>query len=175
MNSSSISFFLSCGGNHTICLTKSENCYSWGCNNNGQLGLGDNKNRNVPTLLILSNNEKILNLSSGNHHIICITKSENIYVWGKNESGQLGLGDRNDRNIPTLLALPNNEKIKFSNLNWTKSNHKHSSNFTKKIIKTILILNLKDKKTEKPKYYESFFYSLPKEIMIEIFQYLELY
>ena len=48
------------------------------------------------------------------YHTICITKNENIYIWGNNDYGQLGIGDNNNRNIPTLLNLPNNEKIKFN-------------------------------------------------------------
>ena len=35
------------------------------------------------------------------------------------------------------------KKLNLINLNWTKLNHKYSSNLTKEIIKTILILNLK--------------------------------
>ena len=67
------------------------------------------------------------------------------------------------------------KKLNLNYLNWTKLNHKYSSNLTKEIIKTILILNLKDKETEKPKYLETLFYLLPKEIILEIFQFLDLY
>ena len=91
-------------------LTKNENIYVWGNNNYGQLGIGDNNNRNIPTLLNLPNNEKPLSISCGYNHTICLTKNENIYVWGNNDYGQLGIGDNNNRNIPTLLNLPNNEK-----------------------------------------------------------------
>ena len=114
-------------------------------------------------------------ISCGYYHTICITKNENCYVWGYNYNGQLGIDDDKNRNIPTLLNLPNNEKIKSINLKWTKLNHKYSSNFTKEIIKIILILNLKEEKTKKPKYFETLFYLLPKEIILEIFQYLDLY
>src|SRR5438093_1251819 len=89
----------------------------------GQLGLGDTNNRNIPTLLKLSNNEKISFITCGNHHTICLTKNNNCYVCGYNKFGQLGLSDRYPslvgqggcRNciIPTLLNLPNNEKISF--------------------------------------------------------------
>ena len=47
---------------------------------------------------------------------------------GNNKFGQLGIDDNNNHNIPTLLTLPNNEKIKL-NLNWNKLNHKYSSNW----------------------------------------------
>src|SRR5687768_11627063 len=47
------------------------------------------------------------------YYTACITKNENIYVWGMNDTGQLGLGDNTNRSSPTLLTLPNNEKISF--------------------------------------------------------------
>ena len=59
-------------------------------------------------------------------------------------------------------------------MKWTKSNHILSCDKTKKIIETILILSLKDSKQATPKYSESFFHQLPKEIILEIFQFLPL-
>ena len=31
--------------------TENRNIYSWGWNNSGQLGIGDNENRNIPTII----------------------------------------------------------------------------------------------------------------------------
>lgn len=92
----------------------------------------------------------------------------------------MGLGDSKlqDNLTPALLELPNNEKVEsFENFNfkWTKSNHKYSSTKIKKTIETILILNLNDRKTNNAKYLEGLFYLLPKEILIEMFQFLDLY
>src|SRR5437868_3813598 len=97
-----------CGESHSICITKNENIYVWVYNDNDKLGIGDSDERNSPTLLNLPNNEKISFLSCGYYYTICSTKNENIYVWGNNYFGQLGI-----RNVPTLLNLPNNEKISF--------------------------------------------------------------
>ena len=105
-----------------------------------------------------------------------ITKNENLYVFGNNKYGQLGLGDNNNRNLPTLLNLPNNEKIKpfiENQSTWNKKEHKYSSNSTKLIIKSFLILSLINLKTDKPKY-SSLIYLLPKDIIIEILQFLDL-
>ena len=40
-------------------------------------------------------------------------KKENgqVYVWGKNNNGQLGLGDKENRNSPQLLESIKGEKI----------------------------------------------------------------
>jgi alpha-tubulin suppressor-like RCC1 family protein len=37
--------------------------------------------------------EKVNQLSCGMGHIICKTILKRVYTWGKNESGQLGIGD----------------------------------------------------------------------------------
>ena len=164
-----------CGNDHTFLITKNENIYVFGRSDYGQLGLGDKKDRNKPTKLKLPKNEKIKYLECGGYHTILITKNEKNYVFGSNSNGQLGLGDKKDRNKPTLLKLPNNEKIKpFIIETWNKLNHKYSSNKTKLIIKTILILSLRNKETYKPKYSKSLIYLLPRDIIFEIFQYLDL-
>ena len=58
---------------------------------------------------------------------------------------------------------------------WTKLIHNYSFQSTKECIKTILILNLKEETTRKPKYEESLIHLLPKEILIEVFEHLPLY
>ena len=60
-------------------------------------------------------------------------------------------------------------------MTWTKDNHKFASLNNKDIIKTILILNLKNKETCDPNFSEGLIYTLPKEIVLEIFKYLPLF
>ncbi|MCH99645.1 ultraviolet-B receptor UVR8-like, partial [Trifolium medium] len=42
---------ISCGWRHTIAVTDRANVYSWGRGANGQLGHGDNLDRNVPKII----------------------------------------------------------------------------------------------------------------------------
>ena len=42
---------VSCDGVHTIAMTESGRLFSWGCNDKGQLGLGDLNDRCIPTLI----------------------------------------------------------------------------------------------------------------------------
>ena len=48
-----------------------------------------------------------------NNNIIFISKKESnkIYSWGYNKFGQLGLGDKSNRNIPTNIKQLNNKNI----------------------------------------------------------------
>ncbi|KAJ8769146.1 hypothetical protein K2173_000921 [Erythroxylum novogranatense] len=42
---------VSCGWRHTLALTERQNVFSWGRGTNGQLGHGESKDRNVPTII----------------------------------------------------------------------------------------------------------------------------
>ena len=65
------------------------------------IGLGDNVNRNDPTLLPM--NAKFV--SCGYSHTMLIDLEDNVYSFGNNKDRQLGLGDNQDRNEPTLLPI----------------------------------------------------------------------
>lgn len=71
----------------------------WGSNTDGQLGLGDTQNRNIPSLVppITFNNERIISLSLGYYHSGVVTETLKVYTCGYNIFGQLGLGDTKDR------------------------------------------------------------------------------
>ena len=79
-----------------------------GHNGNGQLGLGDTNDRNIPTVIPNLNNVK--QISCGGHHTIFLLNDGTVKACGYNSSGQLGLGDTTDRNIPTVI--PNLENVK---------------------------------------------------------------
>lgn len=100
---------ISCGSLYTVILVQScalhirNRIYVWGRNNYGQLGLGDNDDKNFPQELVLS--ESIVSISCGQNHTIALAVSKKIYIWGNNHYGQLGLGTNIGYNTPQKLAL----------------------------------------------------------------------
>ncbi|XP_071723330.1 ultraviolet-B receptor UVR8-like [Rutidosis leptorrhynchoides] len=42
---------ISCGWRHTLAVTERQNVFSWGRGTNGQLGLGESKDRNIPMII----------------------------------------------------------------------------------------------------------------------------
>ena len=50
-------------------------------------------NYNSSELNRLSLDQKFIQISCGNFHFAAISQSQNLYVWGKGNEGQLGLGD----------------------------------------------------------------------------------
>ena len=72
----------------------------FGDNQYGQLGLGDNKNRNPPTLVMTDTT--IRQIVCGYDHTFIFKKSGELFAFGNNYYGQLGLGNNENKNIPTL-------------------------------------------------------------------------
>ena len=92
--------------------------YSWGTNNNNQLGLDINNlnHRSTPKIIKYLRNISIINISSSGYHTIAITSYGNVYVWGNNSDGRLGLGFCNNPykpyiKKPTLLSSLKNINI----------------------------------------------------------------
>ncbi|KAL0485287.1 ultraviolet-B receptor UVR8 [Acrasis kona] len=92
-----------CGGGFSVALTRFGELYSWGNNSNGQLGLGDLDMRYTPELITYLSNEVVTDVSAGMAQCVCSTQNNDIYVWGHNSRGELGLSDTIDRLVPQLL------------------------------------------------------------------------
>ena len=93
---------VSAGFNHTLLLRYDGCVYTCGNNMYGQLADGTNSNfSNMP--LLIPNIYNIKQISNGYHHSLLLTKNGQVYALGYNKHGQLGLNDKIDRNIPTLI------------------------------------------------------------------------
>lgn len=64
--------------------------YAWGTNSNGQLGLGDQTERQVPTIVEALADETVVTVSSGTSHTLALTADGQVYAFGSNTDGQLG-------------------------------------------------------------------------------------
>jgi alpha-tubulin suppressor-like RCC1 family protein len=76
----------------------------WGANTSGTVGNGQTS---APVKLpaTVSNLDGVINVSLGRLHACALTASGGIYCWGANESGQLGLGDLDDRHTPAEVDM----------------------------------------------------------------------
>ena len=81
--------FISCGTHHTVCKSYTNEFYSWGENDHGQLGIGSNKNVYSP---VKCENwpENITDVKCGGSHTLVLTSIGTVYSCGNNEKGQLG-------------------------------------------------------------------------------------
>lgn len=73
-----------------------------GCNKWGQLGQGDKKDR-VTFARTVVHVDGVVAVQSGDEHSTAITSRGMLYVWGRGDCGQLGLGDLKCKWRPTPL------------------------------------------------------------------------
>lgn len=92
--------YVSCGTGHTVCLDTSGNCWSFGLNGVGQLGIGTLKNVSVPVKVEINN---IVSIACGNAFTLFLDNKNLVYGTGHNNSGQLGKKNSYCSKIPEKI------------------------------------------------------------------------
>lgn len=102
------------GALHSLALTINGELYSWGCNGNGQLGLGDNHRSpcRSPCRVMHLAAIPLTQVACGGYHSMALSLSGALFAWGLNSFGQLGTNDKNDRSLPTALKPLRSQRIK---------------------------------------------------------------
>uniref|UniRef100_A0A0D9V7R5 Ultraviolet-B receptor UVR8 n=1 Tax=Leersia perrieri TaxID=77586 RepID=A0A0D9V7R5_9ORYZ len=92
---------------HTVCTSVDGDVYSFGGNQFGQLGTGSDQAETVPKLVDASSleNKNARTVSCGARHSAIMTDEGEVFCWGWNKYGQLGLGDSMDRNVPCSVPV----------------------------------------------------------------------
>jgi len=90
--------------NHSLCSTSDGGLYSWGSNRFGQLGLstrtssnpstGTSDQRCLPRRVDDLRRDVIVSVAAGDRHSVALTKRGEVYCWGDNRAGQLGMALR---------------------------------------------------------------------------------
>lgn len=97
---------ISADGIHALALDSSGNVWAWGANllTGGALGDGTTTNRHTPIKVednagtgYLTN---IVHISTGYHNSFAIESNDDVWSWGANTSGKLGIGNSSNQNLP---------------------------------------------------------------------------
>ena len=107
----------SAGDSHTAAITDSGELWTWGYNGHGQLGVGDTTDRHAPVKVSV-NGQKIVAVSAGDSHTAAITDSGELWTWGLNGYGQLGVGDTQDRHAPVKVSVNGQKIVAVSAGDW---------------------------------------------------------
>lgn len=94
------------GEGFRVAVTSEGRAWAWGASNDaGQLGLGSCVPRPASPALI-PGPLRFAHVACGPSHVVAITLCGSaLAAWGCNRSGQLGVGDRDNRVEPTLVRL----------------------------------------------------------------------
>ncbi|KAK0149380.1 putative E3 ubiquitin-protein ligase HERC6 [Merluccius polli] len=82
---------VACGQDHCILLSTTGDLYSWGAGGDGQLGVGHMTSM-IQTPSLLRMPIRVVQVACGNSHSLALTKAGDVFSWGSNSHGQLGLG-----------------------------------------------------------------------------------
>nr|XP_055168983.1 probable E3 ubiquitin-protein ligase HERC6 isoform X2 [Nyctereutes procyonoides] len=84
---------VSCGKEHSLAVCHKGRVFAWGAGSEGQLGTGEFKETNlIPMKIKTLNDIKIKQVSCGHYHSLALSEGGQVFSWGSNSDGQLGLG-----------------------------------------------------------------------------------
>ncbi|XP_033952996.1 RCC1 and BTB domain-containing protein 2 isoform X2 [Pseudochaenichthys georgianus] len=96
---------VACGSHHTIALTTDGEVFAWGYNNSGQVGSGSTANQPTPRRVSSClQNKVVVNIACGQLCSMAVLDNGEIYGWGYNCNGQLGLGNNGNQQTPCRIA-----------------------------------------------------------------------
>jgi len=100
---------ITAGGYHTAAIKTDRTLWAWGANDSGQLGLGYTTDNTIPpygvfTPTRVGTASDWFAVAGGTRYTIALKTNGSLWAWGDNSSGQLGLGDRDNRYRPNQLG-----------------------------------------------------------------------
>ncbi|XP_016919356.1 E3 ISG15--protein ligase Herc6 isoform X1 [Apis cerana] len=108
---------IACGFDHTILLAENGDLYSMGMGTRGQLGHNDLEDCDNPKLVEALAGIKVTQISAAGWHSAVVTNQGDLYTWGWNTNGELGLTNQESKVIavPTLIDFTNdkNESVEI--------------------------------------------------------------
>jgi alpha-tubulin suppressor-like RCC1 family protein len=95
-----------CGWNHSVVVSAEGRVWTWGRGAFGRLGHNDGQDRLVPAMLSAEvfEGSTIVTVAAGDDYTMAVGVNGRLWAWGFGSSGQLGLGDTNDRLVPMLVG-----------------------------------------------------------------------
>ncbi|XP_067850556.1 probable E3 ubiquitin-protein ligase HERC3 [Heptranchias perlo] len=97
---------VACGNSHSLALSKDGRLFAWGQNTYGQLGLGtEDLSQCNPQCVKSLTGVPVAQITAGGEHSFAMSLSGTVFGWGRNNHGQLGLNDTEDKHNPNYVKL----------------------------------------------------------------------
>ncbi|XP_044044063.1 RCC1 and BTB domain-containing protein 1 isoform X1 [Siniperca chuatsi] len=98
---------VACGSHHSMALTEDGEVFAWGYNNCGQIGSGSTANQPYPRKVTgCLQGKTAVGITCGQTSSMALVDNGEVYGWGYNGNGQLGIGNNGNQLTPCrLIAL----------------------------------------------------------------------
>ena len=93
---------ITAGSGHTCALTRGGDLWCWGRNEHGQLGIARTTSRNIPVRVSRLAGQ-VVAATAGMAHTCALMRSGEVWCWGRNDHGQLGIGTIRDYTTPVQV------------------------------------------------------------------------
>eukprot|EP00795_Rhopilema_esculentum_P016567 gene16567-7990_t len=94
---------VSCGQSFSVARTDEGELFAWGYNGNGQLGIGNTTNQHSPCKVLIGGGRVIVKVLCGMAHVLALSDIGELYSWGANSYGQIGVGNTLNTSVPNLI------------------------------------------------------------------------
>jgi alpha-tubulin suppressor-like RCC1 family protein len=94
------------GGYFACGLDLSGAAYCWGIDAAALGDGGNTSNTSTPVPVTMPAGVRFVSLDASWGHVCALNSVGEMYCWGANSQGQLGVGDLDDRNVPSPVNLP---------------------------------------------------------------------
>ena len=99
--------YVSCGAEHTVCLTEDGGVFSFGSGQYGQLGHGSKSDEQLPRKIIELMGTEVSQIACGKKHTLAFVPTRGrVYAFGLGGSGQLGNSVYNCATSPQIVHGP---------------------------------------------------------------------
>lgn len=96
---------ISTGDDHSLALTSTGRVFSWGSNQDGQLGDTTTTSRHKPVQVALPKGTKATSLAAGTEYSFALTAKSQLYAWGADGDSQLGDGQTSNKPTPEQIIF----------------------------------------------------------------------
>uniref|UniRef100_A0A3Q3L017 HECT and RLD domain containing E3 ubiquitin protein ligase 4 n=1 Tax=Labrus bergylta TaxID=56723 RepID=A0A3Q3L017_9LABR len=107
---------LACGQSHTLAVNDKGQVFSWGSGSDGQVGLNNfDECVRVPRNIRSLSDVQIAQVACGFWHSLALSRGGQVFSWGQNRFGQLGLG-LNGQSISTPQVIQSLHGVPFAQI-----------------------------------------------------------
>lgn len=113
------------GSEFSVVVATNNKVYTFGNNSNGQLGVDSSTTQTNTPQEININNQVVKDISLNHNHVLLLTNSSDLYLWGANSYGQLGNGTTTNLYQPTKLKTIKATEFKTISLQYNQNLANH--------------------------------------------------